>query len=195
MTLDLSSVSRATSVNLSTSIENFTSLQYKNSQSKVRSLESNENMGPDMAAFFQQFSAAAGWILCWRASMWLRRRGFFSSRHFLCMGCLTPARMMWRGRPYSRTAVRRSLLLSIVHGAYPVGPHWQPHMEGTLFISSSMTAEGCSRAATEGRGAHTVQLWLWIPGWGGELQGCMGEPRLGPGWDLFNGSTEELGMG
>lgn len=148
-----------------------------------------------MAAFFQQFSTAVGWILCWCASMWLHRRGFFFSSHFLCEGCLMPARMMWRGRPYSRTAVRRSLLLSIVRGAYPVGPHRQPHMEGTLFIFPSLTAEGCSRAAAEGRGAHAVQLWLRIPGWGGALQGCMGEARLGPGRDPFNGSAEELGMG
>lgn len=68
-------------------------------------------------------------------------------------------------------------------------------MEGALFICSSLTAEGCSRAAAEGWGAHAVQLWLRIPGWGGELRGCMGEARLGPGRDLFNGSTEELGIG
>lgn len=116
---------------------------------------------------------------------------FFSLVTFLCKGCLMPARMMWRGRPYSWTAVRRSLLLSIVHGAYPVGPHRQPHMEGTFFIFSSLKAEGCSRAAAEGRGAHAVQLWLRILGWGGELQGCMGEARLGPGRDLFNGSAED----
>lgn len=42
---------------------------------------------------------------------------------------------------------RRSLLLSIVRGAFPVGLHWQAHMEGALFICSSLAAEGCSRRA------------------------------------------------
>lgn len=42
---------------------------------------------------------------------------------------------------------RRSLLLSIVREAFPVGLHWQAHMEGALFICSSLAAEGCSQRA------------------------------------------------